>query len=150
MTPPPVRIPPTGPANPSDLPPIFTNPLSGRMFEDWRELVRDTLNSPNISICISTKGTPSESSDNWVSRISPASPSYSLEHRFYPLLPIPLLVHQPSLSRQCKQGQPALRLAHRRLLDFHCYGSQSHLLGHRPLKVTNPHGPHSRQSFGPP
>ncbi|KAI9448755.1 hypothetical protein BJY52DRAFT_1216206 [Lactarius psammicola] len=66
--------PTTGPANPSDLPPINTNPLSGRMFEDWRELVRDTLNSPNISICISTKGTPPESPDKWVLS-SPISPT---------------------------------------------------------------------------
>ena len=63
----------TGPANPSDLPPIVTNPVKGRIFEDWRELVRDTLGSPNISIRISTKpkGTRPESQDNWVSSLTP-------------------------------------------------------------------------------
>ena len=71
-----VKRPTTGPANPSDLPPIITNPVKGRIFEDWRELVRDTLGSPNISICISTKSTRPESQDNWVSPISPAPPSY--------------------------------------------------------------------------
>jgi hypothetical protein len=65
----------TGPANPSDLPPIITNPVKDKVFEDWRLLVRDALDSPNISICISTKSTPPES-DNWVSRISSAPPSY--------------------------------------------------------------------------
>ena len=70
---PPVRRSATAPANPSDLPPIITNPVKGKMFEDWRLLVRDALDSPNISICISTKSTRPESQDNWVSRISPAT-----------------------------------------------------------------------------
>jgi hypothetical protein len=65
----------TGPTNPSDLPPIITNPVKGKVFDDWKLLVRDALDSPNISICISTKSTPPES-DNWVSRISPVHPSY--------------------------------------------------------------------------
>ncbi|KAI9439129.1 hypothetical protein H4582DRAFT_118549 [Lactarius indigo] len=69
-----VRIPTTGPVNPTVLPPIITNPVGGRTFEDWKELVRDTLSSPNISICISTNGTPSESSDKWVLS-SPINPT---------------------------------------------------------------------------
>ena len=68
---PPMRRTTTGPAIPSDLPPIDTNPVRGRIFEDWRQLVRDTLDSPNISVCISTKGTPPESPKDWVSRIFP-------------------------------------------------------------------------------
>ena len=56
----------SGLAIPSDLPPINTNPVRGRIFEHWRELVRDTLNFPNISVCISTKGTPPEGPNDWV------------------------------------------------------------------------------------
>lgn len=55
-------IPPLGTPNPSSLRPIITNPV---MFEDWRQLVRDTLKSPNVSICISAKSTPPESPDDW-------------------------------------------------------------------------------------
>ncbi|KAF8266956.1 hypothetical protein EI94DRAFT_1701389 [Lactarius quietus] len=64
----------TGPANPTDLPPIITNPVKGRVFEDWRQLLRNTLGSPNISICISTRGTRPESQDNWVLS-SPTNPT---------------------------------------------------------------------------
>ncbi|KAN0133582.1 hypothetical protein V8E53_008750 [Lactarius tabidus] len=69
----------TGPANPSDLPPIITNPVNpvkDKVFEDWRLLVRDALDSPNISICISTKSTRPES-DNWSHSdfTDPTSPS---------------------------------------------------------------------------
>lgn len=65
----------TGPTNPSDLPPIITNPVKGKVFDDWKLLVRDALDSPNISICISTKSTPPES-DNWVLS-SPTNPTPS-------------------------------------------------------------------------
>ncbi|KAH8993689.1 hypothetical protein EDB92DRAFT_1944383 [Lactarius akahatsu] len=69
-------------ANPSDLPPIDTNPVRGKTFEDWRQLVRGTLNSPNISIRISTKGTPPESEDDWVlsspTNTTPDPPTQSL------------------------------------------------------------------------
>ena len=44
------------------------NPLNNGMFKDWRQLVRESLGSPNVSICISTKNAPPEG--NWVSRTS--------------------------------------------------------------------------------
>ncbi|KAH9058141.1 hypothetical protein EDB87DRAFT_1744395 [Lactarius vividus] len=71
-----VGVPATGPANPSDLPPIITNPLSGKMFEDWRHLIRHTLKSPNISVCISTNGSPPDSQDHWFPS-SPINPTPS-------------------------------------------------------------------------
>ncbi|KAH9051162.1 hypothetical protein EDB83DRAFT_2522258 [Lactarius deliciosus] len=68
-------------ANPSDLPPIDTNPVRGKTFEDWRQLVRGTLNFPNISIRISTKCTPPESEDDWVlsspTNTTPDSPTHT-------------------------------------------------------------------------
>ncbi|KAH9017968.1 hypothetical protein EDB84DRAFT_1520502 [Lactarius hengduanensis] len=80
VIPPLIRGQSAGPAaNPSDLPPIDTNPVRGKTFEDWRQLVRGTLNSPNISIRISNKGTPSES--DWVlsspTNTTPDSPTQS-------------------------------------------------------------------------
>ncbi|KAH9033803.1 hypothetical protein EDB85DRAFT_1950035, partial [Lactarius pseudohatsudake] len=66
IIPPLVRRSTTGPVIPSHLPPLLTNPVRGRVFEDWRQLVRDTLKFPNISVHISTKGTPPDSEDDWV------------------------------------------------------------------------------------
>ncbi|KAH9173176.1 hypothetical protein EDB89DRAFT_743725 [Lactarius sanguifluus] len=81
VIPPPIRRPAGLAANPSDLPPIDTNPVRGKTFEDWRQLVRGTLNSPNISLRISTKGTPPESEDDWVrsspTNTTPDSPTQS-------------------------------------------------------------------------
>ncbi|KAH9173203.1 hypothetical protein EDB89DRAFT_1960421 [Lactarius sanguifluus] len=44
-----------GPAIPGDLPP-----------EEWKQLLRNALKYPNISIRISTKATPPQSQDDWV------------------------------------------------------------------------------------
>ncbi|KAN0130499.1 hypothetical protein V8E53_011585 [Lactarius tabidus] len=62
----PMRIPTIGPSSPSGPPPNPTDSLRSRTFENWKQLVLYTLNFPNISIYISTKGTPPESQDNWV------------------------------------------------------------------------------------
>ncbi|KAI9439110.1 hypothetical protein H4582DRAFT_116337 [Lactarius indigo] len=66
------------PANPSNLPPLVTDNVRGRTFEDWRQLVRNALNSPNISIRISTKPTPPGSQDDWVLS-SPTTPTPGLQ-----------------------------------------------------------------------
>ncbi|KAH9051166.1 hypothetical protein EDB83DRAFT_2398339 [Lactarius deliciosus] len=81
VIPPLIRRRPAGPAaNPSDLPPIDTNPVRGKTFEDWRQLVRSTLNSPNIGIRISTKCTPPESENDWIlsspTNTTPDSPTH--------------------------------------------------------------------------
>ena len=64
----PVRKPTIGLPSPGGPPPTPTNPLRSRTFQNWRQLVYDTSNSPNISICISTnsEGTPQ---GDWVSLI---------------------------------------------------------------------------------
>jgi len=72
--PPPLRSSTINPVNTCELRPVITNPVRDRVFEDWRQLVHDTLHSPNISIYINTKGTPPESQANWVLSF-PTSPT---------------------------------------------------------------------------
>lgn len=70
-----IRAEPEAPGEPN--PNIPANPLRNRMFKDWRQLVRESLGAPNVSICISTKNAPPEGlQGDWVSRSSPARPLY--------------------------------------------------------------------------
>ena len=52
------------------------NPLRNGMFVDWAQLVRKSLGSPNVSICISMNTPPEGLQDDWVSLISPTRSPY--------------------------------------------------------------------------
>lgn len=65
-----IRAEPSGESSPG-------NPLNNRMFKDWRQLIRESLGSPDVSICISTRNAPPEGlQGDWVSRTSPVRPPY--------------------------------------------------------------------------
>ncbi|KAH8991434.1 hypothetical protein EDB86DRAFT_1603766 [Lactarius hatsudake] len=109
VIPPLIRRRSAGPAaNPSDLPPIDTNPVRGKTFEDWRQLVRSTLKSPNISIRISTKCTPPESEDDWSFLIMQEGSAVTSSGAIAPQLPV-LQIPAPSRGPHTAESYKSAR-----------------------------------------
>ncbi|KAI0300015.1 hypothetical protein B0F90DRAFT_571146 [Multifurca ochricompacta] len=135
-----------------------TSSIAGRTFHDWKELIRQTLDSHHISIRISTKQnqTPPGPSDDWVlsSPISPSPASLGQPSPMVQTIPVGTMsfsigldktraslsiqipVPSAGLQLRTKQHCPHQSLSKRR--TQHCRSGCS-LPRHNPLQRLSPH-----------